>query len=104
MSMSRKILHVTGWSLRQKLALVLAFPLLIAFTFGLIRVSNEWAEYTDHAAAASQVTVLPSAVSYLNAAENAAVVARRKTAAVDPKRDAAVKEVDQAASEFEAAA
>ncbi len=102
--MSRKFLHVPGWSLRRKLALVLVFPIVFAVSLGVSRVYREWLEYTDHAAAASQVTVLPPAVDFLNAAENAAVVARRKTTAVDPKRDAAVKEVDVAADAFEAAA
>src|SRR6478752_2762480 len=105
MSMSRKkFLHVSGWSLRRKLALVLAFPIVFAVSAGAVFVTTQWIATRDHKAAASQVTVLPSAVDFLNAAEDAAVVARRKTASVDAKRDAAVKEVDQAATEFEAAA
>jgi signal transduction histidine kinase len=105
MSMSRKkFLHVSGWSLRRKLALVLAFPIVFAVAAGSVFVTTQWIATRDHKAAASQVSVLPAAVTYLDAAENAAVVARRKTAAVDPKRDAAVGDVDKAASEFEAAA
>jgi len=100
----KKLFHVPGWSLRRKLALVLVFPIVFAVSFGVARVYREWAVYADHAAAASQVTVLPSAVDFLDAAENAAVVARRKTAAVDEKRDAAVKQVDHAANQFAAAA
>lgn len=99
----KKFLHVSGWSLRRKLALVLAFPIVFAVSVGAVFVTTQWIATRDHKAAASQVTVLPAAVDFLDAAENAAVVARRKTAAVDPKRDAAVKEVDQAAGEFEAA-
>src|SRR6478609_1362886 len=93
MSMSRKFLHVSGWPLRRKLVLVIAVPLLFAATFGTLRVHKELGTSADHAAAASQVTVLPPAVDYLDAAENAAVVARRKNSAVDPKRDAAIKQV-----------
>ena len=78
--MSRKIFHVSGWSLRRKLALVLAVPMLFAATFGSLRVHKELAESADHSSAASQVTVLPPAVDYLNAAETAAVVARKRTA------------------------
>ncbi|GAA4719730.1 sensor histidine kinase [Nocardioides conyzicola] len=101
--MSRTLFHVSGWSLRRKLILVVAFPMLFAATFGTLRVHKELAESSEHAAAASQVTVLPPAVAYLNAAENAAVVARRKTSAVDPKRDAATKDVEAAAQRFESA-
>jgi HAMP domain-containing protein len=103
MSMSRKLLHVSGWPLRRKLALVLAVPMLFAATFGSLRVHKELAESADHASAASQVTVLPPAVDYLDAAETAALVARKRSSAVDPKRDAAIKDVDAAATRFEAA-
>lgn len=102
--MSRKIFHVSGWSLRRKLALALAVPMLFAATFGSLRVHKELTESADHASAASQVTVLPPAVDYLNAAETAAVVARKRTSVVDKKRDAAVKDVAAAATTFEAAA
>ncbi|MFC6043849.1 HAMP domain-containing sensor histidine kinase [Nocardioides hankookensis] len=95
---------MSGWPLRRKIVLVIAVPLLFAATFGTLRVNKELESSADHAAAASQVTVLPPAVDYLNAAENAAIVARHKTSAVDPKRDAAVKQVDAAAEEFEQAA
>ncbi len=95
---------ISGWPLRRKLALVLALPMLLAATFGGLRVLNEARSSADHTAAASQVTVLPPAVDYLNAAEDAAVIARHKTEAVDPKRDAAVKEVQQAAQELSDAA
>ena len=105
MSMSRKkFLHVSGWSLRRKLALVLAFPIVFAVTVGTAFVTTEWIATRDHKAAASQVNVLPAAVEFLDAAENAAVVARRKTSAVDPERDAAVQKVDDAATNFEASA
>jgi hypothetical protein len=104
MSMSRKkLFNVAGWSLRRKLALVLVFPLVFAVSFGVARVTRQVIESSDHAAAASQVTVLPAAVGFLDAAETAAVLARRKTTAVDAKRDAAVAKVDEAAGAFEAA-
>src|SRR3954452_16578592 len=94
MSMSRKkLLHVSGWPLRRKLALVIAVPLLLAATFGTLRVYTELAASADHAATASQVTVLPPAVDYLNAAENAAIVARHNSSVVDPKRDEAIEYV-----------
>src|SRR6478609_3795314 len=104
MSMSRKLPNVSGWPLRRKLALVLAVPMLFAATFGGLRVAKEMGNNADHAAAASQVTVLPSAVAYLDSAEDAAVIARRKTAAVDPERDKAVVKVNAAADDFAAAA
>ncbi len=102
--MSRKLPNVSGWPLRRKLALALAVPMLFAATFGGLRVAKEMGNNADHSAAASQVTVLPSAVAYLDAAEDAAVVARRKTAAVDPERDKAVVKVNAAADDFAAAA
>ncbi|MEO6509683.1 MAG: HAMP domain-containing sensor histidine kinase [Nocardioides sp.] len=69
-------LNLSEWSLRRKVALVLAIPILLAAVFGGLRVRTEVAQADNYAATASQVTVLGPAVDYLNAAEHAAVVAR----------------------------
>ncbi len=83
---------LSEWSLRRKVALVLAVPVILAGTFGGLRVRTEMAQADNYAASASQVTVLGPAVEYLAAAENAAVVAR--TVGInDPKLDAAQQEV-----------
>src|SRR4051794_16454769 len=86
---------LSEWSLRRKVALVLAVPVILAGAFGGLRVRSEMSQADNYAASASQVTVLGPAVDYLAAAENAAVVAR--TVGInDPQLDAAQQEVVEA--------
>ena len=69
------------WSLRRKVALAVLIPIALAAVFGGLRVRNDLAEADSYSASADQVSVLRPAVTYLNAAETAVVVAREKTAA-----------------------
>ena len=59
------------WSLRRKLALALTIPMLLAATFGGLRVHTELAQADNYSATATQITVLRPAAGYLAAAERA---------------------------------
>ena len=91
--------NVSEWSLRRKVALVLAVPVIVAAVFGGLRVNTERQLADNYAATASQVTVLGPAVDYLAAAEHAAVVARA-VGINDPKLDAAQQEVVEAGAKL----
>ena len=91
--------NLSEWSLRRKVALVLAVPVTLAAVFGGLRVNAERQLANNYAASASQVTVLGPAIAYLAAAEHAAVVARAE--GIDnPKLDAAQKEVVDAGTKL----
>jgi hypothetical protein len=91
--------NLSEWSLRRKVALVLAVPVTLAAVFGGLRVNAERQLADNYAASASQVTVLGPAIAYLAAAEHAAVVARAE--GIDnPKLDAAQKEVVDAGTKL----
>ena len=64
------------WSLRRKLALALLIPMLLAATFGGLRVQSALSESDNYSATAKQVTVLRPVMAYLAAAEKAVVTAR----------------------------
>lgn len=66
---------VSAWPLRRKVALALAIPLLLAGTFGGLRVQGDLVEASNSSASARQVTALRPAVEYLTAAEQAMVAA-----------------------------
>jgi signal transduction histidine kinase len=91
------------WSLRRKVALAVLIPIALAAVFGGLRVRNDLAEADSYSASAKQVTVLRPAVDYLAAAEAAVVVARERTSADDPDRDAAVEVVKTKGEAFAAA-
>src|SRR3954451_22935754 len=84
------------WSLRRKLALALTIPMLLAATFGGLRVHAELAQSDNYSATASQVKVLRPAVGYLAAAERAIIVSRQRPALDDPGRLSAIDAVDVA--------
>ena len=84
------------WSLRRKLALALTIPMLLAATFGGLRVHTELAQSDNYSATAKQVTVLRPAVGYLAAAERAIITARQRPALDDPGRLSAIDAVDVA--------
>ena len=84
------------WSLRRKLALALTIPMLLAATFGGLRVRSELAQSDNYSATAKQVTVLRPAVGYLAAAEKAIITSRQKPAFDDPARLAAIEAVETA--------
>src|SRR3954465_1412850 len=84
------------WSLRRKLALALTIPMLLAATFGGLRVHTELAQSDNYSATAKQVTVLRPAVGYLAAAERAIIVSRQRPALDDPGRLSAIDAVDVA--------
>ena len=91
--------NVSEWSLRRKLALVLALPVIVATVFGGLRVNTERQLADNYAASASQVSVLAPAVDYLAAAEHAAVVARA-VGINDPKLDEAQQAVVEAGAKL----
>ena len=94
-------LALPEWSLRRKLALALTIPMLLAATFGGLRVRTELAESDNYSATASQVTVLRPAADYLAAAERAIITARQKPLVADPERVAAIEAVDAAGTRLE---
>lgn len=94
-------LALPEWSLRRKLALALTIPMLLAATFGGLRVHTALAESDNYSATASQVTVLRPAVGYLSAAEAAIITSRQKPALDDPDRVAAIEAVDVAGTRLE---
>ena len=81
------------WSLRRKLALALAIPMLLAATFGGLRVHTELAQSDNYSATAKQVTVLRPAVGYLAAAERAIIISRQRPLLDDPGRLSAIDAV-----------
>jgi signal transduction histidine kinase len=84
------------WSLRRKLALALTIPMLLAATFGGLRVNTALAESDNYTATAKQVTVLRPAAGYLAAAERAIIISRQRPALDDPGRVSAIDAVDVA--------
>ena len=84
------------WSLRRKLALALTIPMLLAATFGGLRVHSELAESDNYSATAKQIQVLRPAAGYLAAAERAIIVSRQRPALDDPGRLSAIEAVDVA--------
>src|SRR3954454_19700961 len=89
------------WSLRRKLALVLTIPMLLAATFGGLRVHTELSESDNYSATAKQIEVLRPAAGYLAAAERAAIVSRQRPALDDPGRLSAISAVDVAGKRLE---
>ena len=89
------------WSLRRKLALALTIPMLLAATFGGLRVQTALSESDNYSATAKQVTVLSPAVAYLAAAETAIITSRQLPALDDPGRVAAIEAVDAAGTKLE---
>src|SRR5215212_6622306 len=55
------------WSLRRKLALALTIPMLLAATFGGLRVHTELSQSDNYSATAKQIDVLRPAAAYLAA-------------------------------------
>ena len=94
-------LALPEWSLRRKLALALAVPMLLAATFGGLRVHTELAQADNFSATAKQVTVLRPATAYLAAAERAIIISRQQPAFDDPARVSAIEAVDVAGKRLE---
>src|SRR3954465_13501380 len=89
------------WSLRRKLALALTIPMLLAATFGGLRVHSALSESDSYSATASQVPVLPPAVGYLAAAERAIITSRQRPALDDPGRVSAIEAVGVAGTRLQ---
>ncbi len=89
------------WSLRRKLALALTIPMLLAATFGGLRVQSELAQSDNYSATAKQVTVLRPAVGYLAAAERAIIISRQRPLLDDPGRVSAIEAVEVAGTRLE---
>jgi signal transduction histidine kinase len=84
------------WPLRRKLALALTIPMLLAATFGGLRVHTKLAESDNYSATAKQIQVLRPAAGYLAAAERAIIISRQRTALDDPGRVSAIQAVEVA--------
>src|SRR3954469_4796085 len=89
------------WSLRRKLALVLAIPMLLAATFGGLRVHTELSQSDNYSATAKQTQVLRPAAGYLAAAERALIISRQRPGLTDPGRLSAISAVDTAGKRLE---
>jgi hypothetical protein len=92
---------VSAWPLRRKVALALLIPLLLAATFGGLRVRNDLIESADASSSAEQVTVLRPAVAYLTAAERALVAVSGATANGQADLESAVQDLKAAANDLE---
>jgi signal transduction histidine kinase len=89
------------WSLRRKLALALTIPMLLAATFGGLRVQSALSESDNYSATAKQVTVLRPAAGYLAAAQRAIITSRQLPALDDPVRVSAIDAVAVAGRRLE---
>ena len=89
------------WSLRRKLALALTIPMLLAATFGGLRVHSALAQSDNYTATAKQITVLRPAAGYLAAAERAIIISRQRPQLDDPGRKSAIEAVDVAGQRLE---
>src|SRR3954447_10947220 len=89
------------WSLRRKLALVLAIPMLLAATFGGLRVHTELSQSDNYSATAKQTEVLRPAAGSLAAAERALIISRQRPDLTDPGRLSAIDAVDVAGKRLE---
>ncbi|HYJ67620.1 MAG TPA: ATP-binding protein [Nocardioidaceae bacterium] len=76
-------------------------PLLLAATFGALRVRNDLIESADASSSAKQVTVLRPAVDYLTAAERALVAVSGATANGRADLESAVQDLRAAADDLE---
>jgi len=93
-------LAVSAWSLRRKVALAIAIPLLLAATLGGLRVRGDLTEAANSSSSAKQVTVLRPAVAYLTAAERAMVAAQGTSAASQASLEAALQDAKRAAAQL----
>ena len=96
-------LAVSGWTLRRKMALALAIPLILAALLGGLQVNADLIEATNSSTSASQVKVLRPAVRYLVAAERATVAAQSTSAEAKDDLAAAIGQVKTAAADLAAA-
>ena len=87
---------LSEWSLRRKLALALAVPMILAAALGGLRVNGELGDANNYLAASHQVKVIRPAVAYLSAAEQATIISRQHPTLDDPDRQAAIDAVKQA--------
>lgn len=67
---------IDEWSLRRKLALALAIPVLLAATFGGLRVASATSEAQSFSRLESRVTVLQPAVRLIDSASAVAITGR----------------------------
>lgn len=93
-------LAISGWPLRSKVALALAIPLLLAATFGGLRVTNDLEQSNNASASSQQVTVVRPAIAYLTASEKGMVAAQSSTGTSQNELDDALVEIKAAADEL----
>jgi signal transduction histidine kinase len=92
---------LSGWTLRRKVALALAVPIILAAMLGGLRVESDLVQSANSSTSSAQVDVLRPAVRYLVSAERAAVAAQRTTDKTD--LDAAITQIKSAADDLAAA-
>ena len=95
------VFALSSWSLRRKLALALAIPLVLAATLGGLRVSGDLKEAANSSTSARQVTVLRPAIDYLTAASRAMMAAQADTWAGESEVHTAVANLTAAAARLE---
>ncbi len=96
-------LAVSAWSLRRKVALAIAIPLLLAATLGGLQVRGDLTESANSSSSAKQVTVLRPAVDYLTAAERAMVASQDPSPPSQSDLKTAVRDLRGAATELQTA-
>src|SRR4051794_285058 len=65
--------RVSAWSVRRKVAAVLALPVILAVVFGGLRVSSELTSASDYSTNQQRAAVLRPALVYLSATERLAL-------------------------------
>jgi signal transduction histidine kinase len=96
------VFALSSWSLRRKVALAVAIPLILAATLGGLRVAGDLKEAANSSASARQVTVLRPAIDYLTASSRAMVAAQTAAANETGEVKDAVADLEAAAVELEA--
>ncbi|MGN0064776.1 MAG: ATP-binding protein [Nocardioides sp.] len=92
---------IARWSLRRKLALALAVPLILAAVLGGSRVVSALSESGNASTSADQVTILAPAVDYSRAAQTAMIAANASGAAAKGDLADAIDDINAAADDLE---
>lgn len=92
--------QVSGWKLRNKIALALAFPMVAASWFATDKAIESYLVQRSHEATSGQVAVLAPALDFLYAAENS-YVQTMQTAPGSPERIDAAARVKETAAALE---
>lgn len=89
-----------GSSLRFKMSVAVAIPMVVAASLGGLRVADDVTQARNYSASASQVTVLAPAIDYLTAVEAATVAAQKDSKSAQALLASSVTSLKRAADEL----